>query len=55
MVEPGGARDRGDARGLLRHLRAAFVSYPYVLGIALDAFVVGAYLLRRHATFLIEQ
>ena len=32
-----------------------FVSYPYVLGIALGTFAVGAYLLRRHATFLIEQ
>ena len=32
-----------------------FVSYPYVLGIALGLFVVGAYLLRRHASFLIEQ
>lgn len=32
-----------------------FVSYPYVLGTALGAFVVGAYLMRRHASFLIEQ
>ena len=31
-----------------------FVSYPYVLGIALVTFVVGAYLLRRHTIFLIE-
>jgi len=33
----------------------AYVSYAYVLGIALGLFVVGAYLLRRHASFLIEQ
>ena len=31
-----------------------FVSYPYVLGIGLATFLVGAYLLRRHASFLIE-
>jgi capsular polysaccharide transport system permease protein len=31
-----------------------FVSYPYVLGIGLATFVIGAYLLRRHAIFLIE-
>ena len=32
-----------------------YVSYPYVLGIGLTTFVVGAYLLRRHATALIER
>ena len=32
-----------------------FVSYPYVLGIALGLFLVGSYLVRRHASFLIEQ
>jgi capsular polysaccharide transport system permease protein len=32
-----------------------FISLPYVLGIALTSFVVGAYLLRRHESFLIEQ
>jgi capsular polysaccharide transport system permease protein len=32
-----------------------FVSYPYVLGIAFGTFVIGGYLLRRHASFLIEQ
>jgi capsular polysaccharide transport system permease protein len=32
-----------------------FVSVPYVLGIALALFVVGAYLLRRHASLLMEQ
>lgn len=31
-----------------------FVSYPYVLGIALTSFAVGAWLMRRHASFLIE-
>lgn len=32
-----------------------FVSYPYVLGIALGLFLVGSYLVRRHASFLVEQ
>ena len=32
-----------------------FVSYPYVLGVSFGLFVVGAYLLRRHASHLIEQ
>ncbi len=31
-----------------------FISYPYVLGIALSTFLVGGYLLRRHSGFLIE-
>ena len=31
-----------------------FISYPYVLGIAGATFVIGAYLLRRHASSLIE-
>ena len=35
--------------------RADYVSYTYVFGIALTLFVIGAYLLRRHASFLIEQ
>jgi capsular polysaccharide transport system permease protein len=34
---------------------AEYVSYPYVFGIALTLFVIGAHLLRRHASFLIEQ
>jgi capsular polysaccharide transport system permease protein len=34
---------------------ARYVSYPYVLGIGLVTFVVGAYLLRRHASALIER
>jgi capsular polysaccharide transport system permease protein len=34
---------------------AYYVSYTYVLGIALALFVIGAYLLRRHASLLIEQ
>ena len=33
----------------------SYISCPYVLGIALTTFVIGAYLLRRHATYLIEQ
>jgi capsular polysaccharide transport system permease protein len=34
---------------------ASYVSLPYVLGIALGLFVVGAYLLRRHESLLLEQ
>jgi capsular polysaccharide transport system permease protein len=34
---------------------ADYVSVPYVLGIAGSAFLVGGWLLRRHASFLIEQ
>lgn len=33
----------------------AFVSIPYVLGVSLTLFVVGAYLLRRHSSLLLEQ
>lgn len=33
----------------------AFISLPYVVGISLGLFVVGAYLLRRHASLLLEQ
>jgi capsular polysaccharide transport system permease protein len=32
-----------------------FVSYTYVLGLSLGLFAVGGYLLRRHASYLIEQ
>ena len=32
-----------------------FVSVPYVLGFAGTLFLVGGWLLRRHASFLIEQ
>ena len=35
--------------------RADYVSDPYVFGMALSLFMIGAYLLRRHASFLIEQ
>lgn len=31
-----------------------FISYPYVIGIALGCFLVGGYLLRRHSAYLIE-
>lgn len=34
---------------------ARYVSYPFVLGVSFGTFVVGAYLLRRHTSFLIEQ
>jgi capsular polysaccharide transport system permease protein len=34
---------------------SSYVSVPYVLVVALSTFVVGAYLLRRHASFLLEQ
>jgi capsular polysaccharide transport system permease protein len=33
----------------------SYISIPYVLGVALTTLVIGAYLLRRHATYLIEQ
>ena len=32
-----------------------YVSYSYVLGVSLGLFVIGAWLMRRHASFLIEQ
>jgi capsular polysaccharide transport system permease protein len=32
-----------------------FVSYPYVIGLSLGFFVIGAYLIRRHESFLLEQ
>ncbi len=35
--------------------RDEYVSVPYVMGIALGTFVIGAWLLRRHASHLIEQ
>jgi capsular polysaccharide transport system permease protein len=41
--------------GFYGSYRADYVSYPYVVGIGLTLFVIGAYLLRRHASFLIEQ
>ena len=34
---------------------ADYVSYPYVLGLALSLFLTSAWLMRRHASFLIEQ
>ena len=33
----------------------SYVSLPYVLGVSLTLFVVGAYLLRRHESLLLEQ
>ncbi len=35
--------------------RDEYVSVPYVMGFALGTFVIGAWLLRRHASHLIEQ
>jgi capsular polysaccharide transport system permease protein len=35
--------------------RDDYVFVPYVMGIALGTFVIGAWLLRRHASHLIEQ
>lgn len=32
-----------------------FISYPYVIGVSLSLFVVGAYLLRRHTSLLLDQ
>ena len=34
---------------------ADYVSVPYILGVAGALFVVGGWLIRRHASFLIEQ
>jgi capsular polysaccharide transport system permease protein len=41
--------------GFYGSYRADFASLPYVFGVALTLFVVGAYLLRRHASLLLEQ
>jgi capsular polysaccharide transport system permease protein len=41
--------------GFYGEYQPQFVSIPYVLGIALTSFVIGAYLLRRHESVLIEQ
>lgn len=41
--------------GIFATYRPDFVSYPYVLGLALGLFAVGGWLLRRHAAWLIEQ
>lgn len=35
--------------------RADYISYTYAFGIGIGFFVIGAYLLRRHESFLIEQ
>lgn len=55
VVQSDCSRHRRDARGIYGGYPAYYVSYTYVLGIALTLFVIGAYLLRRHASFLIEQ
>lgn len=41
--------------GFYGSYEADYVSLPYVLGIALTLFVIGAYLLRRHESLLLEQ
>ena len=41
--------------GIYATYEPAFVSYAYVLGVALGLFAVGGWLLRRHAAWLIEQ
>lgn len=41
--------------GVYGHYEPTFVSYPYVIGVGLVLFVTGAWLMRRHASFLIEQ
>lgn len=41
--------------GFFGTYHADYVSAPYILAIALTTFVIGAYLMRRHASFLIEQ
>ena len=41
--------------GFYGSYRADYVSHIYVFGMGLTLFVIGAYLLRRHASFLIEQ
>ena len=41
--------------GFYGSYRADYVSDGYVFGIGLTLFVIGAWLLRRHASFLIEQ
>jgi hypothetical protein len=41
--------------GFFGFYEAEFASPAYVLALAAGMFVVGAYLLRRHTSFLIEQ
>lgn len=41
--------------GFFGTYHADYVSVPYVLGISLVSLVIGGYLVRRHAAFLIEQ
>ena len=51
VVEPLGARGGAGARWLLRVYDPYHVSIAYVLAIAGGLFVIGAYLLRRHASW----
>ena len=41
--------------GFYSTYEATYVSMPYVLAVAGTLFLVGGWLLRRHASFLIEQ
>jgi capsular polysaccharide transport system permease protein len=41
--------------GFFGTYHADYVSVPYILGVSLVLFVLGGYLVRRHATYLIEQ
>lgn len=42
-------------RGFYGTYHPDYVSYPYVFGLALSLILIGAYLMRRHEIFLIEQ
>lgn len=42
-------------RGFYATYHPDYVSYPYVFGVALSLILIGAYLMRRHEVFLIEQ
>ncbi|PJN95492.1 hypothetical protein CNY89_08180 [Amaricoccus sp. HAR-UPW-R2A-40] len=41
--------------GVYAEYNPLFISYPYVIGVALTLFVIGAYLLRRHTSLLLDQ
>ena len=54
VVEPAGARGGAGAGGLLRLLRSLLRLDPLRARVAGSLFVIGAYLLRRYASWLIE-
>ena len=41
--------------GFYGSYEATYVSVPYILGVAATLFLIGGWLIRRHAAFLIEQ